>query len=143
MKEWPYLDKIVDVVSEPVNSSVSILIGSNCPRLIEPLRVIPSENNGPYAFETRLGWCVVGPITKASSSLLCHRISVKDNGVEDMLKSLYEIDKVPSIPIKGDEISQDDLKFLNIMNEKIRKTDGHYEVPLPFRHDKLDKDHSI
>ena len=26
--------------------------------------------------------------------------------------------------------------FLNIMNEKIRKTDGHYEVPLPFRHDK-------
>ena len=135
-KEWPYLDKIVDVVSEPVNSSVGILIGSNCPRLIEPLRVIPSENNGPYAFETRLGWCVVGPITKASSSLLCHRISVKDNGVKDMLKSLYEIDKVPSIPIKGDEISQDDLKFLNIMNEKIRKTDGHYEVPLPFRHDK-------
>lgn len=136
LKNWPYLHKIVDVVSKAVNSNVGILIGSNCPRLIEPLQVIPSENNGPYAFKTRLGWCVVGPMTKVSSALRCHRISVKDNGVEKMLKRLYEIDKVPSVPIKGDEISQDDLKFLNIMKEHVRKSDGHYEVPLPFRHDK-------
>ena len=80
-----------------------------------------------------MGWCVVGPLNSESSSLLCHKVSVKDNGIENLLKKLYEIDEVPPVPVKAVEVSQDDLKFLEIMNSEVRKIDGHYEIPLPFR----------
>ena len=73
LKEWPYLSEIRDLVDQSSERTVGILIGSNCPRLIEPLKVIPSQNNGPYAIETRLGWCVVGPINNESSILYCNK----------------------------------------------------------------------
>ena len=131
--EWSHLNEVSDLICDSISGKVGILIGSNCPRLIEPLRVVPSENDGPYAFETRLGWCVVGPLNSDSSSFLCHKVSVKDNGIEVMLRRLYEIDSVPSVPIKGEEVSQDDLKFLEIMNSDVEKINGHFVVPLPFR----------
>ena len=139
IENWPYLSKISDQISECFGGKVGILIGSNCPKLIEPIRVIPSENKGPYAFETKLGWCIVGPLNSDSLAFSCHRVSVKDNGVENMLKKLYEIESVPSVPVEGDEVSQDDLKFMEIMNSDVEKVDGHYVIPLPFR----DKNASI
>ena len=37
-------------------------MGANCLKALEPLEVIPSQGNGPYAMRTALGWCVIGPI---------------------------------------------------------------------------------
>ena len=139
LEKWSYLNEVSDFISESFSGKVGILIGSNCPKLIEPLNVIPSKDEGPYAFETRLGWCVVGPLNSEAPSFSCHKVSVKDNGVENMLKRLYEIESVPSVPVEGDEVSQDDVKFLEIMNSKVEKVDGHYVIPLPFR----EKDSSI
>lgn len=55
LEKWSYLNEVSDLVSDSLHGKVGILIGSNCPKLIEPLSIIPSENEGPYAFETRLG----------------------------------------------------------------------------------------
>ena len=133
LKKWSYLNEVSDLISDTFQGKVGILIGSNCPKLIEPLRVVPSENEGPYAFETRLGWCVVGPLNPNSSSFKCHNISVKDDGIQNLLKKLYEIESVPTVPVDGEEVSQDDLKFLEVMNSETKKVDGHYVIPLPFR----------
>ncbi|MEM7299252.1 MAG: hypothetical protein AAF391_13420, partial [Bacteroidota bacterium] len=48
-------------------------------------------------------------------------------------KKLYEIESVPSVPVESYEVSQDDLKFLEVMNSDVEKIDGHYVIPLPFR----------
>jgi len=47
---------------------VGLLIGDNCPKALEPMQVIQSRNGGPYAYHSRLGWCVAGPIDGISSS---------------------------------------------------------------------------
>ena len=30
-------------------------------KALEPLEILQSRNEGPYAFKKRLGWCKVGP----------------------------------------------------------------------------------
>ena len=44
------------------NQEVSLIIGANCVRALEPREVISSQNGGPYAFKRLLGWCIVGPM---------------------------------------------------------------------------------
>lgn len=58
LTRWPYLHK---VETPSIRASVDLLIGSNAPKLLEPLEVIPSQRNGPYAIRTSLGWVVNGP----------------------------------------------------------------------------------
>ena len=31
-------------------------------KTLEMTRILQSQDGGPYAYKTRLGWCVVGPI---------------------------------------------------------------------------------
>ena len=39
------------------------LIGANCMEALKPLKMIASNNGGPYAYQTCLGWCIVEPIS--------------------------------------------------------------------------------
>ena len=49
---------------------------------------------------------------------------------------MFELDFSERTEYKGPEYSQDDKKFLKIVNQSIRHTeDNHYEIPLPFRRD--------
>ena len=58
---WKYLASIVDEISQDENDvNVELLIGANCAKALEPIEVIPSKGDGPYAMRTVLGWCVVG-----------------------------------------------------------------------------------
>ena len=59
---------------------IGLLIGANCARALEPVEVLPSQDGGPFAYKTFLGWCVVGPLTKTgkSRSITCNGIAVQD-----------------------------------------------------------------
>ena len=61
------------------NIEVRMLIGANCMKALESIEIISSRNGGLYAYKTKLGWCIVGPITSRNDgSVKCHRIAVKD-----------------------------------------------------------------
>ena len=47
---------------------------------MEPLKIIPSRDGGPYACQTNFGWYIVGPIQNAGhqNPLRCNRVEVKD-----------------------------------------------------------------
>ena len=47
IKEWEYLEKIADEITQTENISIGILIGGNCFKALEPREVIPSKNGGP------------------------------------------------------------------------------------------------
>ena len=66
------------------DAKVGLLIGANCIMALEPLKVIASNNGGPYAYQTGMGWCIVGPISNmgGKDSLVCHC-----NGVQDAISS--------------------------------------------------------
>ena len=57
-----------------------MLIGATCMKALEPLKIIPSNDGGPYTYQTKLGWCIVGPIQNAGhqNSPKCNRVAVKD-----------------------------------------------------------------
>ena len=121
---------------------MDLLIGSNCLEALEPVEVIPRQNDGPRAIKTALGWCEVGPIkTQCHNVVLCNWITVTKTdsgktaehhceiekgcggiGVKEMLKKMYMTDfNEPCIKdadafTKGlKEISYENKRFLKIM----------------------------
>ena len=68
LKQWKYLEPVVNQLNFEENISVGLLIGANCTNTLEPIQVLQCRNGGPYEFRTRLGWCVVGPVSGTKSS---------------------------------------------------------------------------
>ena len=64
IREWKYLEPISNEIVQNDDVHVGLLIGANCMKALEPTRILQSQDGGPYAYKTRLGWCVVGPIVQ-------------------------------------------------------------------------------
>ena len=84
--------RILDKINEDDNISVGLLIGASCTKALEPIDVIPSKNNGPYAIKTRLRWCIVGPVngTQSRQGIYCNRIAVKQADIKDVGKDHFQ-----------------------------------------------------
>ena len=163
IKRWEYLHKIENQICQKDDVKIGILIGANSAECLEPIEIIPSENGGPYALKSKLGWVIIGPLAPDSSTnhhFACNRIithqvasnhlrcfasqnPVKDTGISDLLKKLYQNEfteqqlKVPH-PLAEclenvQEFSQNDVKFLKIMKKEAKFEDGHYVLPLPLK----------
>ena len=66
---WPHMHSLRDKISEYDPSiPIGLMIGGNCPKALEPMEVIHSIGEGPFAKRTRLGWCIVGPMGSTASS---------------------------------------------------------------------------
>ena len=116
--------------------------------------MISSQQGGPFAYRTKLGWCVVGPVedVKTPNKFSCHKVSmitagfkaisndVKDISIQKMWHKMNEDEKLCNQlnlidQYDLEEVSQNDMKFLEIVDKETQKVDGHYEVPLPFMKD--------
>ena len=158
LKKCDYLEEISMELGDNEDISVDLLIGANCLEALEPVEVIPRQNDGPYVIRTALGWCLVGlikaqchnavscnPIAliKADSRKMAeHHFEIKkgceDIGVKEMLKKMHmtyfnkpclnDADQVP----KG---LNEDKMFLKIMQKEISKVGKHHQLPLPLRND--------
>ena len=62
LKKWRYLDSIAKNLARDDKVSVDLLICANCIQVLELISVISSQDGGPYALQTILGWCIVGPM---------------------------------------------------------------------------------
>ena len=138
VSKWEYLKPISNEIVQDEDIVVGLLIGANCMKALEPMKIIPSKEDGPYAYKTLLGWCIVGPIinTETERSISCHRVavkdvtssrlaphhfgvekSIKDISLEEMFKMMYSNDfnehdatVADSITNSVDEISIEDKK---------------------------------
>ena len=152
-------EKISSFLGENDNISVDLLIGADCVETLQPLEVIPSQQDEPYAYRTILGWCVVGPIVDEkpdavscswvavlqaeNASIAKHHFQVQnkceDIGIKEMLGRIYMSDfqdtiseREDSIIGKMSEISNED-RFLKILDAQIMKVGNHYQTPLPLK----------
>ncbi|XP_074645898.1 uncharacterized protein LOC141902157 [Tubulanus polymorphus] len=104
---WVHLD---GVRVSRVDAEVGLIIGSDNSLALEPIEVRSSSRGGPYAVKTIFGWAVNGP--------LC----TKNN------RSQPKSCSINSCSIK---------RALPIMESTVKLTDdGHYELSLPWKHDK-------
>ena len=165
IRKWEFLQPISNETIQNDDVHVGLLIGANCMRALEPTRILQSQDGGPYAYKTRLGWCVVGPTnsTTRDCSTSCNRVavkdvapsklgshdltvedSVKDISLEEMFQRMYKQNFSESKTVVSDsilkklsEISCDDRKFLDIVERGTIKRNGCYVVPLPLRDQEL------
>ena len=96
LKKWKHLSCVTDeVIKDDQNINVELLIGANCARALEPIKVIPSRNDGPYAMKTILGWCIVGPISYRNQSegkISCNRTAVMEAGSNKVSRHYFAVE---------------------------------------------------
>ena len=77
IKERKYLEKIAEEIAQEENISIDLLIGGNSFQTLEPRLVITCKNGSPCAFQTLLGWCIVGSAgaSRNDVSVACNRVA--------------------------------------------------------------------
>ena len=135
IKRWTYLD---DIHLTHIDADVELLIGVNAPKAMEPWQVINSQDDGPYAVRTHLGWVVNGPLNGYAADqdaghqkVFANRISVAS--LEEVLTQQYNHDFSERQYEGESELSVEDRKFIDIVSKSVSLQDGHYYLPLPFR----------
>ncbi|KAL4009499.1 hypothetical protein ACER0C_003351 [Sarotherodon galilaeus] len=140
VNRWTYLQQ----VSIPrIEAKIGLLIGANAPKAVEPWQVIASKNGGPYAVKTRLGWTISEPLQGSSSQrAACGLIQVAANRI-----SVSKLDELWDQQFKSDfpecernekqEMSREDLQFLEIATESATIVDGHYSIALPLQNKRI------
>ena len=154
---WPHLHSLKERIPEYDPSvPIGLMIGGNCPKALEPMEVIHSVEEGPFAKRTRLGWCIVGPLGSRSSNDIKNNhtrvaIPVKDVSTGTIASHCF----TPNEPVKGSfaagflkemyqsefnedqsekrAVSQEDDMFLEIMKKGGVVKGNRHELPLPFR----------
>ena len=156
-RKWPHLEPIAEYLTDLNPCQIGLLIGYNCAQCLIPREVITPDGDGPYGQRTDLGWGIVGIVDSYHSEFdpigVSHRIVTKEiphvaqdsqNPVMFSLKT--KVKKVISSDILRlmeqnlvDQVlnsvpySQEDKKFLSILENGVKFQDGHYVLPLPFR----------
>ena len=94
-----YLDSIKSEISQSDDIKVGMLIEGNCRKSLELLKIIPSKNDGPYAYQTKLGWCTAGPRQNAASPNLLKfsRVAVKDISTSKLARNYFGIENADKI----------------------------------------------
>ena len=80
LRRWPHLEHLKIT---GIDSGVDLLIGTNVPKALEPWEVVRSEDGGPFAVRTMLGWTVNGPLGgDCTTARVSHDVSVNRISVE-------------------------------------------------------------
>ena len=139
-ENWPHLHEIKSELPPPLNIEMGLLIGHDCHKAFIPREIKVGRDDEPFAVKTDLGWSVMGPSKKSSSyetkkqAFTCHRILVKEHPILKPSDACRVLEADFSNEKEGEKTSQEDLKFLQILETNITKDSrNHLQMPLPFR----------
>ena len=132
------LEKLPDYVP---NMKIGLLIGSNCPRALEPLEVIPAKCEGPFAVRYRHGWVLTGPVSAPCSTsneiVTCNRIMYTD--VKRVKQCKYNKEMAPMVEydVSKDvtdkkEWSEEEPTFLKNVAQQHKLQNGDHIMMLPW-----------
>lgn len=120
-----------DVHLPEIDSEVEL----NVPKALEPLQVIRSVDDGPYAIKTILGWTVNGPLGGDNGDgmdvVTVNRISVLN--VEELWQRQFITDFPECSYDEQPGQWREDQRFMKLVQDSARLVDGHYQVALPLR----------
>lgn len=116
---WPYLH---EVNLPEIDADVELLIGLNVPKALEPIKVIPSEDGGPYAVQTMLGWTVNGPLGTEGGD--CENLTVTANRIsvvtlDELWKQQFQVDFPESSQEEQLGPSREDCQFMEMVQSTI------------------------
>ena len=157
-RKWPHLRKLETKISPLQDCDVALLLGINAFEVLDPKTIIRSKSmDGPFGQQSVLGWGIVGIIGDVheadsfgrSHHVLGHEVFLTDDSLKPrsciVLRSkikevspqqvldILQTDFHESFVSSSEKVSQEDKRFLAIMQEEISMVDGHYQMPLPFK----------
>ena len=131
VNRWPHLHGL----SLPeIDAEIGLLIGSDVPEALQPMEVRQSENGGPFATRTILGWVLNGPLgrerkaTSSTSNFLQTTVNL-----EQQFKNYCNLEFNDTSYDPKPSMSQNDKRALRIMEDSVQLKDGHYEIGLPWK----------
>ena len=132
---WSHL-KGLPLHHAPIDE-VMLLIGQDYPDALVLLVTVPRENGEPYAVRTRLGWTVNGLMNASETRGELQAFFTQGERYEQLNQQVERFWKLESSGI------YDDNKAMSVQDELVtarwEKTatyeDGHYTLPIPFRHE--------
>ena len=123
---WPQFHENVHL--QFIDSDVDLLIGMNVPEALQPMEIISTASDGPYATKVKLGWVINGPTGRYQKGIPQNSFQASMQCAEcaDFLQmDTYSDSK---------EYSREESKFMDRVEESINHhQDGHYEVCLPLK----------
>jgi hypothetical protein len=154
--QWEHLRVIADkMMPYDPDVEISLLIGNNCPRIVRPREVIVGGEDDPYGQRSLLGWGVIGNVCKSSEKDdvirdgYCNKTvvtSYPNFAFATKAKEIIQPQKVLEV-LESDFIerqtdrkaySVEDAQFMRILENGIKQLpDGHYEMPLPLKSDRI------
>lgn len=164
-RAWSHLEHLAEEIAPLIDCDIGLLIGYNCSQALLPREIVSGKDDEPFAVRTDLGWSIIGcvnPCVDYGDAIgSSHRIVVKEvtpslQSPSDLTSQVQYICRTqvkeviaPTDVLKVLEsdfsernvedahFSQDDLRFISIMEEGIRtQANGQREMPLPFKEDK-------
>ena len=130
LNKWPYLH---EVNLPEIDGEVDLLIGNNVPRALEPWKVVHSEEGGPFACKTLLGWTIHGIMKDPGKSISVNRVMVANWQISQQLQEMYNADFTERLIDDVEQTSCEDDLFMKLVGNNLRHKDGHYEIPLPLK----------
>ena len=133
IKDLPYLNEIN---FNFVNADIGLLVGSNLPSIIKPLKIVDRGENEPYASLHKHGYALNGPLMVSGQLKRSLRLKIDNSAdIDNQIKQYFAQDCMGE---DDDEmgLSREDVRW----NEKVilstrQLENGHIEIGLPFRND--------
>ncbi|XP_043956787.1 uncharacterized protein LOC122822295 [Gambusia affinis] len=141
LDQWPYLK---DVKLPCIDADVSLLIGNNAYKAMEPWKVINSQDSGPYAVRTPLGWIINGPLRDPNGAcsemekqqqVTVNRVSLET--IEELTRQQYNHDFPERNCDDKLEMSHEDNLFMEKVTSSLSSINGHYCMKLPVKHESV------
>jgi hypothetical protein len=118
---------------QEIDAGVGLLIGSNIPEVLQPIEFRESKDGGPFATRTKFGWVLNGPLGRQGNHQHTANIIYTDTELNRQFEGFSNQEFNDSVYDSSTTMSQDDRKALKIMEETVRKNNGHYEIALPWK----------
>ena len=131
ISEYPHLTDLA-LSPVPVGSQVDLLIGQDNPDMICPrdVRFNPECPKDPYATKSVFGWCLNGLVGNNGDirEISSHFIQTECN-----VEKLWTIE---CQDFDDTGYSMEDQKVLALWDQEIKRVEGHYCLPIPWRNGK-------
>ena len=116
-----------------IDAEVGLLIGSDVPEALQPIEVRPSEDGGPFATRTVLGWVLTGPLGRSKSKSPTANYVQSTDALERQFHDYCNREFNDSSYEVQQSMSQNDKKALKIMEDSIKLENEHYVIALPWK----------
>ncbi|KAF8563478.1 Zinc knuckle [Paragonimus westermani] len=135
ISKWPHLEGVP--FGEIPDKRVSILIGNDVPEAHWVFDQRLGGRKQPYAVKTLLGWMLLGPLGSHEGGLSAvNCLQRADASIAEQIKKIYSAEFADTEKFTCPRSMEDD-NAVRVVRNTTQLTNGHYVVPLPWRHPEM------